>query len=75
VLVTDPDLSPICEVADVTIQVAVATTSPLDTLAPAIAASDALLARLVDLLGPQATRRMAMLETLRRAASDPTVKP
>jgi len=75
ILFTDPDLSPVCDVADVTIQVAVATTSPLDTLTPAIAASDALLARLVGLLGPQATRRMAMLETLRKAASDPSVKP
>ncbi len=74
VLFTDPDLSPIGDVADVTIQVAVATTSPMDTLTPAIAASDALLARLVGLLGTQATQRMAMLETLRRAASGPVIK-
>jgi len=71
VLFTDPDLSPVCDVAAVTIPVAVATTSPCDTLTPAIAACDALLGRLVDLLGAEATRRMAMLEVLRRSVSDP----
>lgn len=70
VLITDPELSPICEVADVTIPVPVATISPLDTLVPAIAATDALLARLVASLGAQATQRMAMLESLRRAGSE-----
>lgn len=72
VLITDPDLSPVADIAEVTIAVAVATTSPLDTLVPALAASDMLLARLVDTLGEEATRRMAMLETLRRRACDPT---
>jgi DNA-binding MurR/RpiR family transcriptional regulator len=67
-LFTDPELSPICDIAEATIPVSVATFSPLDTLAPTIAATDALLARLVALLGPEATRRMAMLEDLRRAA-------
>lgn len=75
VLFTDPELSPICDVAQVTLPVAVATTSPLDTLTPSIAACDALLGRLVGLLGPQATRRMTMLETLRRAAGDPVASP
>lgn len=68
ILFTDPQLSPICDVAEITVPVAVATTSPLDTLVPAIAATDALLARLVSTLGAQATKRMAMLEDLRRAA-------
>jgi DNA-binding MurR/RpiR family transcriptional regulator len=72
ILFTDPDLSPICDVATVTIPVPVATTSPLDTLTPTIAANDALLARLVARLGAQATRRMAVLERLRRATGDPT---
>ena len=71
VLFTDPGLSPICDVADVIIPVPVATTSPLDTLVPAIAATDALLARLVGLLGEGAGKRMTMLEQLRRAASGP----
>ena len=69
VLFTDPDLSPICDVADVIIPVPVATTSPLDTLVPAIAATDALLARLVTHFGESAGKRMIMLEQLRKAAS------
>lgn len=75
ILFTDPELSPICDVAEATIPVAVATTTPMDTLAPSIAASDLLLGRLVGLLGAQATQRMAMLEVLRRKASDPVLKP
>jgi DNA-binding MurR/RpiR family transcriptional regulator len=67
ILFTDPDLSPITDLATATITCAVATTTPLETLAPAIAASDALLRRLVDVLGPGATERMALLERLRRA--------
>lgn len=71
VLFTDLELSPIAEVADVVIQVTVETTTPMDTLAVAIAATDALLTRLVKTLGPQAPKRMAILETLRRKASNP----
>jgi DNA-binding MurR/RpiR family transcriptional regulator len=71
VLFTDLDLSPIADIADVVIPVTVESTSPLETLAVALAATDALLARLVRRLGPQANRRMAMLETLRRDANTP----
>lgn len=71
VLFTDLDLSPIADIADVVIPVAVECTSPLETLAVAIAATDAMLARLVRRLGTQASRRMAMLETLRHDASTP----
>jgi DNA-binding MurR/RpiR family transcriptional regulator len=71
VLFTDLDLSPIADIADVVIPVTVETTTPTDTLAVAIAATDALLTRLVKILGPQATKRMAMLEDLRRKASEP----
>jgi DNA-binding MurR/RpiR family transcriptional regulator len=73
VLFTDLDLSPIADVADVVIPVTVETTTPLDTLAVAIAATDALFARLVKRLGAQASKRMSMLETLRRKASDPNL--
>ncbi len=66
VLFTDPELSPICDLASASVPVPVATTSPLDTLVPAIAATDALLARLVDRLGAEATKRMARLEDIRR---------
>jgi DNA-binding MurR/RpiR family transcriptional regulator len=66
VLFTDPDLSPITDLAAATIPCAVATTTPLETLAPAVAATDAMLRRLVDVLGPGASARMALLERLRR---------
>ena len=71
VLFTDFDLSPIADIADVVVPVTVECTSPLETLALAIAATDAMLARLVRKLGTQASRRMAMLENLRRDASIP----
>ena len=71
VLFTDLDLSPIADIADVVVPVTVECTSPLETLAVAIAATDAMLARLVRKLGAQASRRMAMLENLRRDASIP----
>ena len=73
VLFTDLDLSPIADVADVVIPVTVETTSPMDTLTVAIAATDAMLARLVKKFGPQASKRMALLESLRRKASDPNL--
>ena len=60
VLFTDLDLSPIADVADVVIPVTVETTSPTDTLTVAIAATDAMLARLVKKFGPQASKRMAI---------------
>ncbi|MEO0382599.1 MAG: MurR/RpiR family transcriptional regulator [Pseudomonadota bacterium] len=66
ILITDVDLSPVCELADVTLPVAVATTSPLDTLAPAIAATDAVLAALVDIYKDQSSSRMRLLEDVRR---------
>jgi DNA-binding MurR/RpiR family transcriptional regulator len=74
ILFTDLDLSPIADIADVVIPVTVETTSPTDTLTVAIAATDAILARLVKKLGRRASDRMAMLETLRRRASDPHLR-
>jgi DNA-binding MurR/RpiR family transcriptional regulator len=71
VLFTDLDLSPIADIADVVVPVTVECTSPLETLAVAIAATDSMLARLVRRLGAQAQRRMALLETLRHDASIP----
>lgn len=73
VLFTDMDLSPAADVANVVVPVTVETTSPTDTMAIAIAATDALLARLVKKLGASATKRMTLLETLRRQASDPNL--
>lgn len=65
ILITDVDLSPICELAEVTLPVAVATTSPLDTLVPAIAATDAILASLVDVYKDRSSSRMKLLEEVR----------
>jgi len=72
VLFTDPGLSPICDVADVIIPVEVATTSPLGTLVPALAATNALLARLIAQVGYTAGKPMKMLEELRHAARGPS---
>ncbi|MFN0192789.1 MAG: MurR/RpiR family transcriptional regulator [Aestuariivirga sp.] len=71
ILFTDLELSPIADVSDVVIPVTVETTTPMDTLAVGIATADALLLRLVKLLGSQASKRMAMLDEIRRKASDP----
>jgi DNA-binding MurR/RpiR family transcriptional regulator len=73
VLFTDLDLSPIADLADVVIPVTVETTTPTDTLVVVMAATDALLTRLVKILGPKASKRMAILEELRRKASDPNL--
>ncbi|MGL4489037.1 MAG: MurR/RpiR family transcriptional regulator [Rhizobiaceae bacterium] len=73
VLFTDLDLSPIADIADVVIPVTVETTTPLDTLAVALATTDALFTRIVKTLGTQVLERMAMLEGLRRKASDPNM--
>lgn len=73
VLFTDLDLSPIADAADVVVPVTVETTSPTDTMTIAIAATDAVLSRLVKKLGSHATARMSMLEALRRKASDPNL--
>ncbi|MEM1429892.1 MAG: MurR/RpiR family transcriptional regulator [Pseudomonadota bacterium] len=69
VLVTDVELSPVCELAEVTLPVPVATVSPLDTLVPAIAAIDAVLERLVEVYGDAASRRIHRLEEVRRKTS------
>lgn len=65
ILFTDVELSPICELAEVTIPAPVATTSPLDTLAPMIAAADKVLGYLVEAYGDSATQRIRRLETIR----------
>jgi DNA-binding MurR/RpiR family transcriptional regulator len=72
-LFTDLDLSPISDIADVVVPVSVDIASPIDTLSVAIVATDALLLRVAKKLGPRATKRMAMLETLRRRATDPNL--
>ncbi|MEL7203329.1 MAG: MurR/RpiR family transcriptional regulator [Pseudomonadota bacterium] len=65
ILFTDVELSPICELAEVTIPAPVATSSPLDTLAPMVAAADKLLGFLVEAYGETATQRIRRLEKVR----------
>ncbi|MEM9012396.1 MAG: MurR/RpiR family transcriptional regulator [Pseudomonadota bacterium] len=65
VLFTDVELSPICELAEVTIPIPVATSSPLDTLAPTVAVVDKMLSLLVESYGDAASRRIERLETVR----------
>ncbi|MEM6741538.1 MAG: MurR/RpiR family transcriptional regulator [Pseudomonadota bacterium] len=65
ILFTDVELSPICELAEVTIPAPVATASPLDTLAPTIAIVDRLLGLLVEASGDGASKRIARLEQVR----------
>lgn len=66
ILFTDHDLSPISDFSDVVVAIPVALDSPLDTLVPALAATDAILARLVVSLGDQAERRIRTVEGLRQ---------
>jgi DNA-binding MurR/RpiR family transcriptional regulator len=79
VLFTDPELSPVSDVAEVILAVPVALASPLDTLVPALAATDLVLARVVDRLGPRAEERLRRLEAVRqetaRPAPDRTARP
>lgn len=71
VLFTDQDLSPISDFADVIVAIPVAIDSPLDTLVPALAATDALLARLVDSFGAAVEKRIRVLESVRHPDAVP----
>lgn len=66
VLFTDRWLSPIAEFASVTLTAPVDTVSPYDTMVPAIAQTEALIAALTARLAGQSRNRIERLETLRR---------
>ncbi|MEM8789245.1 MAG: MurR/RpiR family transcriptional regulator [Pseudomonadota bacterium] len=70
ILFTDVELSPICELAEVTIPAPVATASPLDTLAPTVAVVDKLLGLLVKTYGDAASQRIHCLETVRNKIAE-----
>ena len=67
VLFTDQWLSPISDLAEVTIVSPLEVASPYDTLAPAIAQMEALVAHIVSTLGDDARARIERLERVRHA--------
>ncbi len=67
VLFTDQWLSPIADLAEVTIVSPLEVASPYDTLAPAIAQMEALTAHILSMLGDEARARIERLEEVRHA--------
>jgi DNA-binding MurR/RpiR family transcriptional regulator len=71
VLFTDPWLSPVAEVADVVLPSRVEGASPFDSLVPATAVVETVLAGVLERLGPQATARMEAIDlTFQGATTD-----
>jgi DNA-binding MurR/RpiR family transcriptional regulator len=64
VVFTDPYLSPLSAHADVILTTSVRSPSPFDALTPAVALVEALIAALVDRLGPAPLARMAQYDAL-----------
>jgi DNA-binding MurR/RpiR family transcriptional regulator len=64
-LVTDPWESPIAEFADHILIVEVTSPSPYDSMVPAFALAEALIAEVINRLGSAAVKRMRDLEGLR----------
>ncbi len=67
ILFTDQWLSPIAEIAEVTIVSPLEVASPYDTLAPAIAQMEALVAHILSTLGDETRTRIERLEEVRHA--------
>lgn len=67
VLFTDPWLSPIADIAEVAIVSPLDVASPYDTLAPAVAQMEALVAHILSTLGDDARARIERLEEVRHA--------
>src|SRR5262249_48003934 len=67
VLFTDQWLSPIAEHAEVTIVSTLEVASPYDTLAPALAQMEGIVARILSALGDEARTRIERLEGVRHA--------
>jgi DNA-binding MurR/RpiR family transcriptional regulator len=67
VLFTDPWLSPIADIAEITIVSPLEVASPYDTLAPAVAQMEALVAHILSALGDNARARIERLEDVRQA--------
>jgi DNA-binding MurR/RpiR family transcriptional regulator len=65
VLLTDRWLSPIADVADVVLPAGVEAPSPFDSLVPALAIVEALVAAVTDRLGDEGRRRLELVESSR----------
>jgi DNA-binding MurR/RpiR family transcriptional regulator len=70
ILVTDPWLSPIAELAKFTLPAAVEAVSPFDSLLPAMAIVDMLVAAVIDEIADSAEQRVRQMENLAAVASD-----
>ena len=66
-LLTDPFLSPVSEVSDAVLATRVDSPSPFDSLVPAFALVEALVAAVTDRLGDHGRARVERLEGLREA--------
>jgi DNA-binding MurR/RpiR family transcriptional regulator len=69
ILVTDPWLSPITEVADFVLPAVVEAVSPFDTLLTAFGIVDILVAAVIDEIGDLAEQRVCYLDNLAALAS------
>lgn len=67
ILFTDPWRSPVAEIAQVTLVAPIAARSPYDTMAPAVAQMEAMLAHAVERLGETSRKRIAAIEEIRHA--------
>ena len=70
VLVTDPWLSPIADIADYTFPAAVEAVSPFDSLMPAFALADLLITAVIESIGDPAEQRVRQLEKLTEPSDD-----
>lgn len=70
ILITDPWLSPIAEIAKFTLPAAVEAVSPFDSLLPALGIVDILVAAIIDEIGDSAEQRVRQIDNLAASASD-----
>lgn len=66
IVFTDPWLSPLAVNADVVLPCTVAAPSPFDTLSPALALTEALIAAVTERLGDESRRRIERFESIQR---------
>jgi DNA-binding MurR/RpiR family transcriptional regulator len=69
ILITDPWLSPIAEFAQFILPAAVEAVSPFDSLLPAMAVVDILVAAVIDVIGNSAEQRLRQIENLGASVS------
>ncbi|GGL99094.1 MurR/RpiR family transcriptional regulator [Nakamurella endophytica] len=75
VLLTDSGLSPAADVASVVLPARVESPSPFDSLVPAMAMVEALIASIGERLGEQGRRRLELIERMRSGAGAESAAP